>query len=146
MENKTPLGCVKQLFIATKQSRLSKTNIEVDENGIVEDKFYNKNIDRSILFSSTDAYDLMQKNNLSFELGALGENIIVDFNPYDLALGTHISLGDVVLEITTLCTLCNSLKKIDDTAPELLKNDRGVFAKVIKGGTITLNTPIYILN
>jgi len=146
MENKTTLGCVKQLFVATKSSRVSKTKIEVDTKGIINDKFYDKNTDRSILFSSTSAYDLMQKQGFQASFGALGENIIVDFNPYDLDIGTQIHIKDVVLEITALCTLCNSLKKIHDKAPELLKNDRGVFAKVIKSGTITLNTPIYILN
>ena len=55
MEKKTTLGCVKQLFIATQTMRLSTQKIEVDHNGIIEDKFYNKNINRSILFSSTNA-------------------------------------------------------------------------------------------
>lgn len=145
MEKKTTLGCVKQLIIATQTMRLSTQKIEVDHNGIIEDKFYNKNINRSILFSSTNAYNLLKKQNIQSSFGALGENIIVDFNPYDLILGTQILIGNVILEITAHCTLCNSLQKIDPTAPELLKNDRGVFAKVIKNGTITLNTPIYIL-
>ena len=143
MENKTTLGCVKQLFITTQHSRLSKINIEVDKNGIIEDKYYDKNINRSILLSSTKAYDLIKSKDISVDFGALNENIIVDFDPYNLELGANILIEDAILQITAHCTLCNSLKKIDDTAPELLKNDRGVFAKVIKRGTISLNSPIY---
>ena len=75
----------------------------------------------------------------------MGENILVDFNPYSLEAGTKLQVGDVVIEISKKSTLCSSLSKISSKLPKLLKDKRGIFAKVIsdgqarKGDSISLN-------
>jgi MOSC domain-containing protein YiiM len=74
----------------------------------------------------------------------LGENILIDYNPYDLPVGTKLEIGEVVLEISQHCTLCKSLTKVDNALPKLLKNDRGIFAKVVKSGNISLKDKIKI--
>lgn len=142
------VGKIQKLFISQKKTktRVSKKNIFVDFQGIQEDKFYNKNIDRSILLSSIYAYELMNKQKINATHGELGENILVDFNPYDLEKGTQLLIGDVILEITIECTICNGLNKIDDKVPQLLKNSRGIFARVVQGGTIQINDTIQITN
>ncbi len=66
--------------------------------------------------------------------GSLGENILIDYNPYHLNAGDQLRMGEVVLQISQNCTICDHLSKIDETLPTLLKDDRGIFAKVIKGG------------
>jgi len=142
------VGKIQKLFISQKKTktRVSKSNIFVDFQGIQEDKFYNKNIDRSVLLSSIYAYELMNKQKINATHGELGENILVDFNPYDLEKGTQLLIGDVILEITIECTICNGLNKIDDKVPQLLKNSRGIFARVVQGGTIQINDTIQITN
>jgi MOSC domain-containing protein YiiM len=77
--------------------------------------------------------------------GALGENILIDYNPYDLAIGSQIQIGEVVLEITQNCTICNHLSFIDKTLPKLLKDDRGIFVKVVKVGVIKKRDKLYLL-
>ena len=74
--------------------------------------------------------------------GDLGENIIVDFNPYTLEENSQIKIGEVTLEISQHCTLCKSLAKVDSKLPKLLKNDRGVFAKVIQAGKIDKDSEV----
>jgi MOSC domain-containing protein YiiM len=145
---KDSLGCIKQLFITKKNVKkiITKVNVELDTKGIIDDKFYDKDTNRSVLITSTLAYDLLKKNDIFAEFGSLGENILVSFNPYDLKTKTQISIGDTILEITNECTICNHLNKIDTKAPSILKKDRGVFAKVIKGGSIKLNDSIELLN
>jgi len=142
------VGKIQKLFISQKKTktRVSKKNIFVDFQGIQEDKFYNKNIDRSVLLSSIYAYELMNKQKINATHGELGENILVDFSPYDLEKGTQLLIGDVILEITIECTICNGLNKIDDKVPQLLKNSRGIFARVVQGGTIQINDTIQITN
>ena len=142
------VGKIQKLFISQKKTktRVSKKNIFVDFQGIQEDKFYNKNIDRSVLLSSIYAYELMNKQKINVTHGELGENILVDFNPYDLEKGTQLLIGNVILEITIECTICNGLNKIDDKVPQLLKNSRGIFARVVQGGTIQINDTIQITN
>jgi len=146
--NNNKIGEIKYLFISSNKEnkRLSKQKILVDTKGIVDDKFYNTNKERSILLTSLYAYKLMKEKNIFATHGQLGENILVDFNPYELESGTQLSIGETILEITIECTICNFLTKINNKVPKLLKNDRGVFAKVIKGGTISINDSIEIKN
>ncbi|MDC0933831.1 MOSC domain-containing protein, partial [Arcobacteraceae bacterium] len=69
---------------------------------------------------------------------------LVDFNPYDLEEGTKIFIGDTILQITIECTICDLLTKINNKVPKLLKKDRGVFAKVIKKGSLHIGDEITI--
>jgi len=130
-------GTVQELYFSVKNaSRKNPDEINVDEQGVYQDKFYAKNLTRSILIASLDSYDLAQSNDITMTKGSLGENILIDINPYNLAVGTQIYLGEVVLEITQNCTICNSLAKVDVNLPKILKSDRGIFSKCIKSGKI----------
>jgi MOSC domain-containing protein YiiM len=117
----------------------------VDQQGIVDDKFYAKDINRSVLISSIESYNMAKSIGIDLEIGKLGENILINYNPYDLEAGTQIEIGEVILEINQRCTLCKSLTKIDNKLPKLLKDDRGIFSRVIKSGTIKIEDKIYII-
>lgn len=132
------------LSIKDKTERSSQEKVVVDENGIVGDKFYGKDPQRSILLTSVESYRMAEKEKIIMAYGSLGENILIDYNPYLLDPGSTLSIGDVVLEICQNCTICKSLTKIDSKLPKLLKNDRGVFVKVLKGGTISVDNTIHI--
>jgi MOSC domain-containing protein YiiM len=142
------IGKVLKLFISLDgtSNRVQKDNIRVDKNGVVLDKFYNKDINRSILLTSKKAYDMVKEKDIRIKYSALGENILIDYNPYDLPIGTKIKIGQVILQITQHCTLCKSLKNINDCVPSLLKEDRGVFAKVIEEGLIFKKDTISIID
>ena len=130
-------GLVKELYFSVKNSsRENPQEISVDEQGIENDKFYAKDVNRSILLSSYDSYILAKDNAIDMIDGSLGENILIDINPYSLVSGTKVYIGEVILEITQNCTICNSLAKVDKNLPEILKTDRGIFAKAIKSGKI----------
>ena len=139
--NQEYIGNVVELFVSKKPI----DKIVVDGNGIIGDKFYAKDIDRSVLISSIDSYDMANKIGIDLEFGKLGENILIEYNPYNLESGTKIKIGEVILEISQKCTLCKSLTKLDNRLPKLLKDDRGIFSKVIKGGTINKSDKIYIV-
>lgn len=147
MNTQNILGTVQKLFLAHKDTkkRAAQQHISVDPEGIIGDKFYGKNKERSVLLVATLAYEMMNQKDISAHFGDLSENIVVDFNPYLLKEGTQLRIGEVVLQITHHCTLCDSLKTIDPCVPTLLANDRGVFAQVIKSGVINENQTISIL-
>ena len=140
------VGKVISLFISNFSKREEQNSIEVDSRGIIDDKFYNKDINRSILITSIDSYKLATNKDIDINYGQLGENILTDYNPYNLAVGARLKIGDAILEITQNCTLCKSLSKIDSKLPKLLKDDRGIFAKVVKDGKLTKEDSIYLLN
>ncbi len=146
MNNKS-IGKVLELFVSVKgdSKRIAKTVIELDQDGIVGDKFYAKDRERSVLLTTIESYSMALANNIHMSYGSLGENILIDYNPYSLPLGTKIQMGEVILEITQNCTICNHLSSIDKTLPKLLKDDRGIFVKVVEAGFIEKGDKLYLL-
>jgi MOSC domain-containing protein YiiM len=137
---------VLSLFVSVdnEKKRDSKDKLELDEKGVFEDKFYGKNINRLILVTSTTAYALAKSNGVELEYGSLGENILVDGNINRLSEGDRFKIGDILLEVTQNCTLCNGLSVLDSKLPEVLKNDRGIFVKAITSGIIKKDDIIII--
>lgn len=137
---------VLSLFISVndENKRVQKEKLELDENGVVEDKFYAKNANRLILITSTDAYSMAKESGIELEYGSLGENILIDKNINDLTIGSQLKIGDLVLEITQNCTLCKGLSSIDPKLPDILKDDRGIFAKAVNNGILKISDTVVI--
>jgi len=142
----TKVGSVFSLFYSPLNGRMGISELSFDIKGIIEDKHYDKNIERSVLIASLDSYKLAESNGIDISHGALGENLLLDYNPYELETGSKLKIGNVVLEISQHCTLCKSLTKVDTKLPKLLKNDRGIFAKVIEPGNIQDGDAVYLLD
>jgi len=140
------VGNVIEMFYSTSDGRVKTTTLTLDPKGVLEDKYYNKDTDRSVLIASLDSYKLAKDNGIDISYSALGENLLIDYNPYHLKPGSRIKIGDLMLEISQNCTLCNGLAKVNAALPGLLKDDRGIFAKVITAGTIHKSDNIYLLN
>jgi MOSC domain-containing protein YiiM len=141
-------GKVLALFITKNdadKTRESVESITADENGIIDDKFYAKDSQRAILLTSQESYNLSRDNGIEIERGSLGENILMDISPYSLLPGERLFISGLELEITQNCTLCQGLSSVNSKLPKLLKNDRGIFAKVISNsGVIHLGDKVEI--
>ena len=142
----TKVGKVSSLFFSPSCGRKSVDYFDLDIKGILSDKHYDKDIDRSVLIASLESYKLANEHGIELSNGILGENILIDYNPYHLKSGSRLNVGEVTLEISQPCTLCKSLTKVDNKLPKLLKEDRGIFAKVIVSGTIRQSDDIYLLD
>ena len=142
----TKVGNVSSLFFSPPNGRTSTVELQFDTKGIVNDKHYDSKLERSVLIASLESYALVKSHGIEAEYGVLGENILIDYNPYHLESGARLKIGEVTLEISQHCTLCKSLTKVDNQLPKLLKNDRGIFAKVIESGYIKQGDNIYILD
>jgi len=142
------LGFAVNLFISQTEidKRESKEKLIFELDGVRDDKFRGKDIQRSILLVSLISYKLAKQNGIEISYGELGENILVDFDPYSFEAGDKFEIGDVVIEITKLSSLCSSLPKIDSKLPKLLKDRRGIFAKVINNGSINQGDRISLIN
>ncbi len=142
------VGKVLAVFHAIKgqEGRKEVEALEIDASGIIGDKNYGKRPNRAILITSeTASYTLAKQNGIIMPYGSLGENIVIDIDPYQLAAGAQLKLGETIVTITQNCTLCSSLAKVDKKLPELLKDDRGVFAKTSLGGEIRKGDSVIIL-
>ena len=140
------LANVVELYVtaSSDEPRVIKDELQLENEGVVGDKFYGKDMNRLILITSLDAYKMVKEKDIDIEHGSLGENILVDGSIKNLKLGDRFNVGDVTLEITQNCTLCNGLSKINSKLPKLLKDDRGVFAKAVTCGRIKKGDIVYI--
>jgi len=75
-------GKILELFYSTNSGRVSTTELALDDKGVIEDKYYNKDIQRSVLITSKDSYKLATSYGIDAPYSALGENILMDYNPY----------------------------------------------------------------
>ncbi len=143
------VGKVHKLFITQKgiNKPIEKKSVTVDPKGIVADKHYGSPAERTVLITSLDSYVLAEEQlSVKMPHGYLGENLLIDYNPYHLPAGCQLQIGSAIFEITQNCTLCNHLSKLDKRIPKLLKDDRGIFAKVVKEGEVKIEDTILLLD
>ena len=140
------IGNVIKLYISREDNtRNNKQKLYFQNGGIKEDKFFKKDKNREILLSSIYSYELASKNSIKLDYGVLGENILIDYNPYKLPIGTKLKIGEVLFEISMNCPICKHLSKVKDGLPKLLKDDRGIFIKVLKEGFIKQSDEVYLV-
>jgi MOSC domain-containing protein YiiM len=142
------VGKVLKLFISEKGNakRIEQRELLFDIKGVIGDKFYGKDNTRAVLLTSSESYALANEYQIFMEQGTLGENILIDYNPYGLTMGMQLRMGSVILEIVQNCTICNHLSVVDKKLPKLLKDDRGIFVKVVKEGCVKNNDKVYLLD
>ncbi len=149
MGKKDLIGTILGLFIANNKSKcsLEEKSIELDKHGVKGDKFYGKSIDRSILLTSLNSYEILKENDINAKHGELGENILISTNLdlYRLDIGTRLKIGEVLLEISEQPSVCSHLSSIDKQVPKLLKNDRGIFAKALNEGEIGVDEKVFLV-
>lgn len=141
--SKKVLGSVVELFVSKEDKiREQKEALTLELDGVCEDRFKGKDITRSILVVSLKSYEMAKQKGIDISKGDLGENILVDFDPYALEGGTKLRIGSAVIEISQRSSLCSSLSKINNKLPKLLKDKRGIFAKVICDGQVSVGDDI----
>jgi MOSC domain-containing protein YiiM len=92
---------------------------------------------RQVSLLAGEAIDAMKAKGLTLAPGAFGENIVTRGVDWSRAqVGKMIVIGEVELKITQIGKECHSRCAIYDTAGECIMPQQGIFAKVLKGGTI----------
>jgi MOSC domain-containing protein YiiM len=142
----TILGTIKELYISITEEpfRVKKEHLALDEQGVLDDKFYGKDPARAILITSQDAYSMTKEIGIDLDEGLLGENILIDGSIKELQIGDQFVIGDVTFELAQNCTLCKGLSKIDAHLPKLLKDDRGIFIRALNSGTIKIGDDLFL--
>lgn len=135
------LGKVLEVFSAKKEdSGLPRPKVEIlnliEDYGIEFDKFAQKNLNQTVMLVGLQSYSIAKLHNIDLEMGSLGENILVDFDPHDFEVGKCFKIGEAIIQITQICTVCNHLNIFDENLPKLLKGHRGVYCKILKSGKI----------
>jgi MOSC domain-containing protein YiiM len=107
------------------------------ENFGLENDAHAGNWHRQVSLLSYDEVEKFRARGAKVADGAFGENLLVkgfDFKTYPV--GTVFKCNDVVLEITQIGKQCHSECEIYRMVGDCIMPREGVFAKVLKGGSI----------
>ena len=92
---------------------------------------------RQVSFLAGEAVDKMKALGLSLSPGAFGENIVTRGMDWTLSeIGERIAIGQALLEITKIGKECHSHCAIYEAAGDCIMPRHGIFARVLKGGSI----------
>jgi hypothetical protein len=85
-----------------------------------------------------------KRAGIHLPFGALGENLLLDLDPHLLPPGARLRVGEALLELTQVCTVCNSLSQFDLRLPKLLYGGRGLYARVLEGGRVRVGDLVLV--
>ncbi len=108
----------------------------IEDHGIEHDA-HAGNWHRQVSLLSLEKIEDFRKRGAIAPFGCFGENIIVkgiDFAT--LPVGTRLSCGQTLLEISQIGKECHDRCQIYHTMGECIMPTQGVFAKVLRGGDI----------
>lgn len=100
---------------------------------------------RQISLLSGDKIDAFRKK-IWVEYGAFGENLVVDGLDFrSLPVGSRFGIGDAVLEMTQIGKECHNDCIIKQKTGECIMPREGVFARVLKGGKVSVGDELVLL-
>jgi MOSC domain-containing protein YiiM len=116
----------------------------VEEHGLENDA-HAGNWHRQVSLLSLQKIEDFKKRGALVRPGDFGENIIADIDFASLPVGTRLSVGDALLEITQLGKECHTHCAIYHSMGECIMPTQGVFAKVLRGGEVKAGDDIAVL-
>lgn len=117
----------------------------VIDHGIVGDA-HAGNWHRQISLLAEESVDKMRKFGIELANGAFAENInTVGIDLKSLPIGTKMSVGGCVLEVTQIGKECHNDCEIKRTTGKCVMPTEGIFAIVRKGGTVEKGDKIMVL-
>ncbi len=131
----------KVIAVCTSQERgTQKKNIhraELIEDWGIEGDAHAGKWHRQVSLLSYETIEAFRKRGADVADGAFGENLVVsgyDFTRFPV--GSRFSCGEVILELTQIGKECHNGCAIFQKMGECIMPHNGVFARVVKGGTI----------
>ncbi len=113
----------------------------VENLGLDGDRHAHANGSRQVLLMPLEVIE-----KLGIEIGDVKENITTrGIDVLSLPKGTHLLIGDAIFETTRACEPCERMDEIRRGLREELTGQRGMLARVIRGGEILVGDAIRIL-
>ena len=127
----------------TQKKNIGRATLLVDHG--LENDAHAGNWHRQVSLLSADKIQAFRERGAEVEDGAFGENLIVegiDFASYPI--GTLFKCNEVVLELTQIGKECHHGCQIFQKMGDCIMPREGVFAKVIKGGDISVGDELSV--
>ncbi len=121
--------------------------ILISDFGLKDDAHAGKWHRQISLLSIESVNKFEKKYNLHINAGAFGENLLIEgIDLKNLPIGTKLKCNDSLLEITQIGKKCHLNCNIKKQTGECIMPNEGVFAIVLKSGTVKKNDIIEIAN
>lgn len=134
------MGAVKAICISEKKG-VQKVNVHTAnlvENHGIEGDAHAGNWHRQVSLLSYDKVEAFRSKGAPVVDGSFGENILVEGIDFKtLPIGTHFQCNEVLMELTQIGKECHSGCAIYQVMGDCIMPREGVFAIVLKGGTIS---------
>ena len=142
------MGKIMAVCISEKRGTQKKNvgRVRLVENFGLEGDAHGGNWHRQVSLLSYEKVRAFEKRGVNVADGAFGENLLVsgiDFK--ELPVGTRLSCGEVLLEMTQIGKECHSHCEIFQAVGDCIMPREGVFARVLHGGTIQTGDEIDIV-
>ncbi len=100
---------------------------------------------RQLSLLALDDIDEMRAHGLELESGAFGENLVIDgVDVAQIGVGSRLTVGNAVLEVSQIGKECHSRCAIFYTAGDCIMPRSGIFARVVRGGIVCSGTPVVL--
>ena len=98
---------------------------------------------RQVSLLSLEKIEAFKKRGALVSYGDFGENLVVSgIDLVDLPLGTCLTIGEILLELSQIGKECHTRCAIYHRMGECIMPTQGVFAKVPRGGTLSVGDTI----
>ncbi len=105
--------------------------------------------DRQVSLLAIESYRRFEEKGLGkvcLKHGAFGENMITEgIELHKLPIGTRLSIGDAVIEVSKIGKECHAPCNIARTVGDCIMPREGIFARVLEGGQIRRGNPVEML-
>ena len=125
------------------QRKTPVTSVELRENhGIVGDAHAGE-WHRQVSLLADESIAKMRAMGLDVDAGDFAENITTrGIDLVSLPIGTRLAIGETILEVSQIGKECHNRCAIYYQAGDCVMPKEGIFARVIRGGTVLADTPI----
>lgn len=112
--------------------------IFIQDFGLMDDAHASNDTHRQVSLLATESIDKMRNRGFNVSPGDFAENLTTEgIELFTLPVGTRMTVGtEVILEISQIGKECHTKCAIFHKMGECIMPLEGVFAKVIRGGTI----------
>jgi MOSC domain-containing protein YiiM len=123
------------------------TGIFIEDYGMEGDAHAARGIARQVSLLAEESIDKMQGHGIELRFGDFAENLTIrGMELFSIPVGTRLRVGDkVVLEISQIGKSCHSGCAIFKAVGSCIMPKEGVFARVIRGGTVGTGNVIEIM-
>ena len=139
------MGIIKAVCISEKKGT-AKVNVGIGslvENFGIENDAHAGNWHRQVSLLSYEKIQEFKAAGAPVKDGSFGENLIVSgMDLKNLPVGTILECGGALLEVSQIGKECHSKCAIGETMGTCIMPTEGIFAKVIKGGTVKVGDHI----